>query len=512
MRLGRRAVIAAPLLAPAVARGQSRVLKFVPHTSLSSLDALWSGTLISYHHGFMVHDQLYALDASLTPRPQMVQGHEQSDDRLSWRFILRDGLWFHDGEPVRAADCVATIIRWSKRDLFGQRLAAQWQEIRALDDRRFEIRLKKPFPHMLLALTSSTCLIMPARLANPDITQQVKEAIGSGPYRFLPGEWDSGSHVAYARFDRYQPRSEPPSLTSGGKVAHMDRVEWHILPDPATAAAALLKGEVDWLERPLPDVLPQLKQDRSVIVETLDPLGWVGTITFNQKRPPFDNPKLRRAIWPALDQRDFVGAVVGDDPALSSTGVGFFTPGTPSASARGLDVLTSPRNLELARKLVRESGYGGENIVHMVAGDIPANVAMGQVTTELFRQIGLNVTYASMDWGVLISRVRNPDPSEANAWHSYCTGWTGLSTSNPGASYPLAGNKPNPRMDALRADWFDSEDASQQKTLCEQMQLVAFEEPPFLPIGQWFFPHAHRKSLAGLVPSPMSLFWNVHWT
>ncbi len=284
---------------------------------------------------------------------------------------LRDGLLFHDGEPVRSIDCITSINRWAKRNGFGQRMMTQLAEMKVVDDKSFVIRLTKPFPHLPYALGESPCYIMPERIAKTDAFQQIKEYVGSGPYQFLPKEWVSGSGAAWARFDKYVPRQEKADLFSGGKVAHFDRVQWTTMPDPATKAAALQSGEVDWVEQPLIDLLPMLRKSPGVVVETLDPVGVVAIIGVNHTQPPFDNRKLLQAILPAVDQREFMSAVVGDQMDLAKTGVGFFTLGTPLANDAGMEVLTGPRNVALAKKLVSESGYKGEPILLMSPSDQP---------------------------------------------------------------------------------------------------------------------------------------------
>jgi peptide/nickel transport system substrate-binding protein len=138
---------AAALLArPAIAQTASRVLRFVPQANLSSPDPIWTTADVTRNHAYLIYDTLYGVDTTLTPSPQMCAGHEISPDGLTWRFTLRDGLAFHDGTPVRAIDCTTSITRWSKRDGFGQILAARMDEMKAIDDKRFEIRTKKPFP------------------------------------------------------------------------------------------------------------------------------------------------------------------------------------------------------------------------------------------------------------------------------------------------------------------------------------------------------------------------------
>ncbi len=350
-----RPVIAQPIC--------GRVLRYVPSGDLAVLDPLWSAATVSITHGYMIWDTLYGIDLSLTPRRQMVAGEEVSPDQLTWTFTLRDGLAFHDGEPVRARDCVASLARWAEKDPFGQSLAAVTAEMVAMDDRRFRIRLTKPFPQMLFAIGSRYPFVMPERLAKTPASVQITECVGSGPYRFLPSEWRAGAQAHYARFEKYQPRAEPPEFFAGGKVAHFDRVEWTIEPDPATAGAALQAGEVDWVDQPLVDLLPMLQRSPGVVVKRLDPFGALAMLRFNQLHPPFDNPRLRQALLPAIDQENVVTAVVGEQAKLGTYPVGFFTTASPMANDAGMQALTRPRDLGEARRLIAASGYKGERVV-----------------------------------------------------------------------------------------------------------------------------------------------------
>jgi peptide/nickel transport system substrate-binding protein len=247
---------------------KARVLRFVPSGNLSSRDAnATDGVLVT--HARMVFDSLYGVDENFQPQPQMVEGHEVSDDKRTWTFRLREGLKFHDGEPVRGRDCVASITRWGKRDSYGMSLMGATDRMEAVDDRTFKIYLKRPVGPLLMALGHSAGIplhIMPERLAQTDAFKQIPEAIGSGPYRFLADEYVSGSRVAYARFEGYVPRNEPPSGTAGGKIVNFDRVEWLVIPDAATAVSALKSGEVDWLDLVQPDLATSLNPDRNLRV------------------------------------------------------------------------------------------------------------------------------------------------------------------------------------------------------------------------------------------------------
>jgi peptide/nickel transport system substrate-binding protein len=490
---------------------KAKTLRFVPYSNLIVMDPVWSISIVGLEHAYMTCDQLYGLDGNSIPQPQMAAGHELSDDKLRWRFTLRDGLVFHDGEKVRAADCVASIARWAKRDPFGQRMVALMDEMKALDDTSFEIRLKRPYAHMLYGLGGTTCFVRPERLAQTDISKPITDQTGSGPFRFHADEFVSGAHAVYSRHAGYVPRQEKPVMWSGGKMAYFDRVEWQFIPDAATAAAALQTGEIDWIERPLLDLVPKLKTAPGVTVTQVDPMGFFAILWTNNASPPFDNPKLLRALLPAIDQQDFMAAVVGDLPGLSHTGMGAFTPGSPFASNVGMDILNGKRDPALAKKLIAESGYKGEKIVLMVP-ELPESHAMAEVTRALFVQLGLNVDYQAMDWGTLSSRARSTDPAVRAGWSCYCVGWAGLWPANPGSNIPLSGVKSNPKMEALRAAWFDAPDFPAQKAIADQIQQLAFEEPPFIPLGQYFIPYAHRTELTGFVGAPITALWNVRRT
>ena len=243
------AAVATPHRARAQRAADPRVLRFVPQANLTSLDPIWTTAAVTENHGWTIFDTLYGLTDDLKVQPQMAEGHTVSDDGLTWQIRLREGLKFHDGEPVRAQDCAASLARWARRDTFGQSLGAVVDAWEAADDRTIRIRLKSRFPLLIDALSKPAAnvpFIMPERLAKTDPFQQVTEMIGSGPFRFLRDEYVSGSRVAYARFDGYVPRQEPASRNAGGKVARFERVEWTIIPDSATAAAALQAGEIDW--------------------------------------------------------------------------------------------------------------------------------------------------------------------------------------------------------------------------------------------------------------------------
>src|SRR6202043_1648113 len=221
------------------AQSKPATLRFIPQADLRSIDPIWTTAYVTRNFGYLVFDTLFALDKDFKPQPQMVDKWTVSDDKLTYKFTLRDGLKWHDGQPVRAADCVASIERWAKRDQFGQKLLEAVASMDDTDEKNFTIALKMPFPLLLNALgklSSNVPFMMPERLASTDAFQQIPEAIGSGPFKFVKEEWVPGNKAVFVKNTDYKPRAEPASFASGGKVVKIDRVEWLYIPDAATAS------------------------------------------------------------------------------------------------------------------------------------------------------------------------------------------------------------------------------------------------------------------------------------
>ena len=515
------AATAAALAAPRFAAAQgTRILRFIPQADLSTLDPHWNTAYVTRNHGFMVFDTLYGMDADYQPRPQMVEGHAVEEDGRRWTLTLRDGLLWHDGEKVLARDCVASIQRWASRDGFGGTLMAATDELSAPDDRRIVFRLRKPFPMLPNALGKFGVFMpamMPERLARTPGTVQVTEMIGSGPFRFLSDERVPGARAVYARNERYTPAPGGTSSgTAGPKLVHLDRVEWLTTPDPATAAAALQAGEVDWWDFATPDLLPLLRRNRNLTVAVLDRAGYGASFRMNHLHPPFSNPAVRRAVLGAVDQRDLMIACAGEDPSMWRVPAGVFTPGTPLATDAGLDVLTRPRDLDAARRDLAASGYGGVPVTFLVPTDLPHVNAMSEVVADTLRKIGMQVDYRATDWGTVLTRRASRAAPEQGGWSAFVTFSAGADNATPAANTLLRANgqagwfgwPDDPELEAMRDQWFDAPDLQAQHTIAARMQRRAFETVPFVPLGQYFQATAFRNTLRDVVPN-FATFWGV---
>jgi peptide/nickel transport system substrate-binding protein len=509
------AAIFGPAARMAAAQG-TNVLRFVPQADLANPDPVWSTTVIAAEHAFLVYDQLYGLDEGVLPQKQMVGQEEVSEDGLTWTLTLRDGLKFHDGAPVKTSDCVPSILRAARRTPVVGSLMEATAEMKPLDDRRLQFKLKKHYPLLPFSLTG--VFIMPERIAKTDAFTMISEQVGSGPYKFVASEWKAGQGALYVRNEAYVPRPEPISMWAGGKVAHFDRIEWHTIPDPSTAAAALQRNEVDWVESPLIDLAPSLRKSPGVKVDSFDKLGNLLMMCFNHYQKPFDNLKLRQALLTVINQQDFVDAVVGDQKSLGQTGVGIFPPASPYASQASMNLLNGKHDVAAAKKLVAESGYQNEPIILMSPSDQPAISQMAQVASALMMSIGLNVKYTSLDWATMLQRRNSREPVEKGGWSCYCTSWVGLSVASPATHLPLRADgetakawwRPtNPAMEKLHDAWFDAPDLAAQQKICAEMQTMALEQVQFIPLGLSHAITAFRDTLTGFARSPYPVFWGV---
>jgi peptide/nickel transport system substrate-binding protein len=503
---------------PALAQGQ-KVLKFIPQADLRILDPITTTAYITRNHGYMIYDTLFATDAKFQVQPQMVDKYDISPDRLTYTFTLRDGLKFHDGQPVRSADCIASIERWAKRDALGQKMAEATESWKAVNDKTFTLKLKRPFPLALEALakpSSNVPFIMPERIAKTDASTNITEPIGSGPFKFVKEEWVPGSKVIYVKNADYVPRKEPPSWAAGGKVVKVDRVEWIYIPDSATAAAALNAGEVDWWEQLPPDLIPVLAKNKDIKVENIDPLGSMGMIRFNFLYPPFNNPKMREALLYAVDQNDYVLGIAGD-PKNGHPCYSYFTCGTPLSSDVGAGPMKGKRDFERAKQLIKEAGYKGEKIVIISATDQPIVHSQSLLTSEMLRKLGLNVELQAGDWGTLITRRTSKEPVEKGGWSIFHTWLVGPDLTTPAVNFAIRGSgqkawfgwPDDAKIEELRDAWFAATDAAGSKKAADAVQARAFEFVPYIPTAQFILPTAYRSHLSGVIIAPITLLWNV---
>jgi peptide/nickel transport system substrate-binding protein len=509
------ALLGATACAPAAGQhNENSVLRVVPGSDLAVLDPIWTTATISQNHGFMIYDTLFGMTAEGRIQPQMVDSHETSPDGRTWTFRLRDGLEFHDGQPVTSEDVVASLQRWGRRDSMGQKLLSFVEQWEALDARTFRLRLSTPYGLVLESLgkpSANVPFIMPRRVAATPADRQIDDYTGSGPFIFEKDEWRPGEKVVYVRNTRYAPRADAATGTAGGKIARVDRVEWLIITDPQTQANALATGEVDMIEMPAFELYRSMQRNPDIQLLELNPLGGQNYLRFNHLEPPFDNPKVRRAAMAALNQEMFLQAQVGD-PRLYRTCFSVYPCKTPYATAKGMAFIAE-HNLARARQLLEESGYSGTAIIVLQPTDIAISTKLPVVAAQHLRQAGFVVDMQPMNWQSLVSR-----RAGKTGWHIFITNSPGVSQNDPIVNFSLNadcgkawfGWPCDAELERLRDAFARARDDDERKAMAEQVQLRAMEIGTHVPLGEYVLPTAARKNVTGLLPGPQTMIlWNV---
>lgn len=493
----------------------TRVLRFVPQANLTLLDPIFTTAAVTANHGWMVYDTLFGVNAKLQAKPQMAEGYTVSDDGRTYLIRLRDGLKWHDGEPVRAQDCAPSLARWAARDTFGQTAAKVVETWGVADDRTIRITLKQPFPLLIDAIGVQNSFMMPERLAKTDPFKAITEVVGSGPFRFLKDEFVAGSSAVWAKNDTYVPRQEPAEWTSGGKIAYFDRIEWKIIPDAATASAALQSGEVDWYEQAQSDLVPLLRRDANIVVAPSNPQGYIGGLRFNHLNPPFNDVHLRRAVLTAVNQEDYMRAIMGEEPSAWRICRSQYPCGTEYGTE--VDLPVQKGDIEAAIKMVRGSGYDGQKAVIINPTDFATIGPLGDITYDMFKKIGINAELQATDWGSVVQRRATREPVEKGGWSVFHTWFTGGFILNPVVTAPFRGLGiagwfgwyDNPKIEAMTQEWLDAKDGDRREKIAAAIQLENYSRVPTVTLGQFQIPTAYRKSLAGKLESPAPLFWNI---
>jgi peptide/nickel transport system substrate-binding protein len=516
--IGAIAIIVIDFMPAPLPAGTDSTLRVVMHSDLKVIDPVWTSALITTHHGFMIYDQLFALDEKLAIKPQMVDTWTVSDDKLTWTFKLRDGLAWNDGAPVTADDCVASIRRWAARDGMGQKLIGNIGDMAVPDAKTFVFHMKQPYGLVLDTLgkaTSNVLFIMPKRVAMGDPNVQLSDTTGSGPFVFKQDEWKPGDKAVYVKNPNYVPRAEPPSGWAGGKVAKVNRVEWVWISDALAQINSLKEGAIDLIEAPAHDLLPLIKDDPNIGVYVAAPMGRQFALRFNTLHKPFDNAKIRQAAAYALNQKDFLDATIGN-PDFYVLCKSIYPCGSPNATEAGWqDKLEG--NLAKARVLVAEANYDGTPVVMLQSTDVAVMSNLAPVAKSFLQKIGLKVDLQPADWQSVVARRARREAPDKGGWSIFFTSWGSVDVMDPVSTNFLNatcekatfGWPCDAKLEELRDAYAREDDPGKRRAIAEAAQMRDAEYVTHIHLGQFLQPTAYRKNLTGMLVATNLVLWNI---
>jgi peptide/nickel transport system substrate-binding protein len=506
---------AVPLAAPCIARAQgagSGTATVVLESEVVILDPHATTAAITRSFGYHIFDTLFSMDSKGDIHPQMAEGHEVSADGLSWRFTLRDGLKWHDGTPVTAQDCVASLRRWGARDSLGRMLLRAIAAMEAKDARSFTIALQRPFPLMLEVLGKPNApvpFMMPERILRAAGEGRISEIIGSGPFAFRADQWRTGDRMLLVRNPHYVPRREAPDFLSGGKEVRLAELVLKTMPDDGTAATALLAGEVDYMQYLPFDRIPQLERNRDLRLIALGGIHmFQGNFRLNHASGPFADPAVRKVLWQLVDQPEILQAIGIPEKFAVRNCDSFWMCGSPMETSAGAEAARF--SIEGAKAELARTSYRGEPVVMLeVSGSISQTA--GQVLAQNMKKAGFTVEEQTMDWGTVLAR-----RARREGWSLFPVYSNGVDMVSPLNHFYIGNNcldYPGWSCDAaisdMLAEFLRAPDAAARKRIAERIQVAAYELVPNVMWGQFARPAGYRARLRNMIESSFPMFWQV---
>ncbi|CAA9555908.1 MAG: Dipeptide-binding ABC transporter, periplasmic substrate-binding component [uncultured Thermomicrobiales bacterium] len=307
--------------------------------------------------GWNMYEALFTFDADYATVPMLAEGITVGADGLTATIALRQGVPFHNGAEMVAADVIASYNRWAPVSSLGLAIAPFLNEVVEVDPYTVEFRLKNPLATLpsLLARQAQGLSIHPKSVLDAAGVNPLTDEgyIGTGPYRFVERQTDRFTRLG--RFEEYASLETAPSGYAGAKAAYLDEIEFIPVPDEAARVAGLQSGEYDYLEEIIPDQIEVLQDNPDVTIEILPPRSY-GVVIMNTVAGLMSNVTIRQAVQ---------AAIAVEPTGQASHGEGYFEPGPGimmPQTAWNSDVsaeLYNQNNPEKARQLLETAGYDG---------------------------------------------------------------------------------------------------------------------------------------------------------
>jgi peptide/nickel transport system substrate-binding protein len=344
-------------------------------------------------------EALFTFDAEYNTVPMLAEGIEVSEDGLTNKITLRQGVPFHNGEEMRAADVVASFNRWAPVASLGLAISAFLDEVVEVDPYAVEFRLTSPLVALpsLLARQQAGLSIHPKAIMEAAASEPMtpEQYIGTAPYKFV--EFQPDRFTLLNRFDDYAGVDSEPSGYAGRKAAYLDEIEFIPVPEEAARVAGLQAGEYNYLEEIIPDQIEVLQDYPGVTIEILPPRSY-GVIIMNTAGGMFTDQALRQAVQAAIGVEASGQATHGE--GYFELGPGIMLPQTMWASDVSAE-LYNQNNPEKAGQLLAEAGYDGTPIRLLCTEEDLGDYNAAVVAQQQLEQAGFTVELEVTDEATL---------------------------------------------------------------------------------------------------------------
>lgn len=497
------ALAGASMLAAASAYAQERggVVNVATIGELTTLDPMTAtGDLLGMvtQHFF---ETLYTFDKNWNVTPLLAEAlPEVSADGKVHTIKLRDGVTFHDGSAMTSEDVVASLKRWLSVASRGKLVAANLENIEAVDDLTIKLILKQPFAPLavLLAFNNSAAVVLPSE----KIGETLSEYVGTGPYMIKERKPDQ--YLQLVRFDGYKAREGEPDGFGGARKQYLDEIRFVPVPDANTRVEGAIAGQYDYA-----DLLPAEAFDRLNGQAKTEPLvlksfGWPMFI-MNNKEGMMTKPGMRKAVQASLNAEDMLAAAFGKPEFYTLDGA-LYPEGYQWRTDAGLDTYNMG-DPDKAKALAGEAGYDGKPIRILTSRQYEFHYKMAQVAAEYLKAAGFAVQLDVVDWATLVQRRAEPALWDIFITHSPFLPDPALIAPLP-ASYP--GWWASEEKEKLLVSLNTEMDPQKRVAIWSDLQKLIYDEAPFYKVGDFSALSAKSPHLQGFTPSAWPYFWNAH--
>lgn len=498
------AVLAAAPLAAQETPRMGGILKAGMIGEPPSLDLHWTTAVITQQITWHVYETLYTYDRNFQPVPLLAEGHTTADGGRRYTITLRKGVKFHNGKEMTAADVVPSLQRWGKISSAGKALWQSVEAIEAKDPHTVVIHLKQPSGSLLFGLgrPNNAAAIYPKEVIAAAADGQIKEYIGTGPYRFVEHKPDR--HVRLARYQDYAARSEPPDGYGGKRTAYFDEIHFIPVPDVAVRLAGVETGEYHFVHQVKQDQYERVKASPALAASIAKPYGWMTAVP-NHKQGPMANRAIRQALLAALDLEPIMTAGVGDKSFYRLSGALFY-PEQPAWHSQAGVTGFNQRNKDRARQLLQQAGYKGEPIRWITTKEYEWMYNTALVASKQMEEAGFKLDLQVLDWATLVQRRNKPE-----LWDLFSTGF-GFDP-DPALATPLQCNWPgwwcHEEKERLVGEMMRETDPKKRKAMIERVQAIFYEDVGRIKLGDYFPLDIVRKEVRGFQSGPFLYFWNA---
>ncbi|HEY3067136.1 MAG TPA: ABC transporter substrate-binding protein [Methylomirabilota bacterium] len=470
-----------------------------------TLDLHTTTAVITQQITWHIYEGLYTYDKNYNAVPFLVEGHTVSDQGRTYTFKLRRGVKFHNGKELTSADVVASLKRWGKASTPGKSVFRDVEGVDAKDPYTVVMYLKEPLGALIMGLArpNAGAVIYPKEVVDAAGEGQIKQFIGTGPYRFVEHRPDR--HVKLARFKDYVARTDAPDGGFGGKrTAYLDEILFIPVPDVAVRLAGVETGEYHYGQQIQQDQFDRVKAMRDVVPGIIKPSAW-STAVLNHKQGLMTDKRIRQAFQAALDMEPIMAAGFGNK-AFYRLDPGLHFVEQPQWHSKVGGELYNQKNKAKAQKLLKDAGYSGQPVRWITTKEYQWMYKNALVARQQLEEVGFKVDLQVVDWATLVQRRNKPE-----AFDVFSTGIT----FNPEPAYNtgMACNWPGWWCQEDKEHWLEAlareSEPTKRKAMLEKAQAIFYDDVGRIKFGDYFTLEVIRKDVQGFRHTNELNLWNV---